>query len=348
MRYSRQTLLPEIGQQGQQRLRQASVLVVGVGGLGCPVAQYLVAAGVGQIHLLDNDKVELSNLQRQVVFTEKDLGKPKALIAQQRLAELNTECCIKSTVQNVQHDNVNAFLSPATVVVDCCDDLYTKYLLNDVASQLKKPLISASLLKFRAQLALYQVPDTPCMRCIFPAAQKMQPESCDSAGILGPVAGVLGSLQALEVLKYLAGGDNTAKGKLMVLDLLNYSMQFYAMQKDPECPLCGDQPRELIYPQLECPGYEMSWHEFKARPDIDKFSLIDVREPHEHRVKNLGGVNIPLAQLPSALEKLDKQQAYLLYCCTGNRSRKAMQLLRDQGFCQVYSLDGNIASQESV
>ncbi len=344
-RYSRQTILPQVGLQGQQRLAAAKVLIVGLGGLGCPVLQYLVAAGVGSIHLIDADVVELSNLQRQVLFGEKDLGQLKVVLARQRLQALNSDCDIHLTAEFLQHDNVEAQLSCVDIVVDCSDDLASKYLLNDYAYWLKKPLITASLSGFKAQIAHYRVPQTPCMRCLFPAASQMALPSCESAGILGAVAGTVGSLQALEVIKAIVSQGNDVSRDWLSIDLGSYAVQRYAMRKDPNCELCGQQKKQgLVYPErLKLPA--MTWCEFKQHPQREQITLIDVREAEENQRQNLGGVNIPLAELPEKLDYFDKKKLYLIYCQSGQRSQKAVSFLLNQGVSEVFYLVAGMAAE---
>ncbi len=339
MRYERQYRLPEIGLKGQQQLQKARVLLVGVGGLGCPVLQYLLAAGVGELHLLDADCVELSNLQRQVIFTENDLGRPKVLAAQQRLQTLNTECRMIAHHQALDSDNASDYLQSVDLVLDCTDNLAIKYLLNDVAYELEKPLVSASLLQFKAQVVRYHAPHTPCMRCLFPPSEYMEIPDCNQAGILGAVAGVVGCWQALEAIKWLVKADQTNVCDLLSLDLWHNNVQRYAMTRDPDCALCVRQQRDsLIYPKVPVFKHQISWDEFNAHPQRQQFCLIDVREPHEHQAQNFGGINFPLNTLSMASTDLDPQGFYLLYCRSGRRSQKAWQLLHQQGFQHIYTL----------
>lgn len=338
MRYSRQTILPQIGEIGQQRLQQARVLLVGVGGLGCPALQYLIAAGVGNIQLMDADTVDLSNLQRQILFTENDVGKFKVEVAQQRMQALNAACQISISAELFNADNAVKQIEGVDVVLDCTDDLYTKYLLNDYCYWENKPLISASLLKFAAQLAFYHPPITPCMRCVFPASSQMDVPSCEEAGILGAVAGAMGGLQALEVIKYIVGHHSVLADNLLTFDFLTYQIQPYRIEKDNACALCSGQKNSvLIYPNRQCAFDFMTWEEFQQRDDVQ---LLDVRTPEEHQAKNLGGINIPLADLSNHLSQLDKQKIYLIHCRSGQRSQKAADFLRKNQFKKVYLLRG--------
>lgn len=347
-RYSRQILLDEIGNIGQQRLQASRVLIVGVGGLGCPVLQYLAGAGVGFIHLVDHDVIELNNLQRQVIFTEQDVGSRKTAAAQKRIQQLNSDCQITVTSAAFDTGNAENLLKKADMIIDCCDDLYTKYLLNDYCHWQQKPLVSASLFKFHAQIACYQTAFTPCMRCVFPASATIETPSCESSGMLGAVASVAGSLQALEVIRWIIDAKTSLRGHLLSIDLTNYQITRYTMQKDRNCPLCSLQKpvSQLIYPEKVCP-YRINQEQFRQQQKTHRFTLIDVRTPVEHQKFNLGGINIPLADLPEKLDLLDREHKYLLYCQSGKRSQQAVMLLRSKHFNHSYSLQDGLISFKS-
>lgn len=246
LRYSRQTMLPEVGVAGQQKLSRARILVVGVGGLGCPVLQYLVSAGIGTIDIMDHDRVDLSNLQRQILFTEADVGELKASVAVRHLARLNSTIQLSAIPEKLSIENAQSVISGVDLVMDCTDDLRTKYVLNDYCMRLNKPLISASVLRFSAQLVAYHPPKTPCMRCVFPPEPVMNIPSCLDSGILGAWVGMIGAMQALAAIRWAASDCWPFDGKLMQFNALTYELQSYHLATDPHCALCSGSMQSAV------------------------------------------------------------------------------------------------------
>jgi len=236
-RYLRQIVLPEIGMTGQSYLKQARILVIGAGGLGTAALYYLVAAGVGEVGVADFDVVELSNLQRQILFSEADVGKNKAEVATHRLKQLNSTIKIQIFPTKINGNNVAEIIKNYDLIMDCCDNFSTKYLLNDHCFQLKKPFLSASLLRFSAQVGFFH--QVGCLRCVFPAENQMSIPTCQDRGMLGAVSGMIGSLQALEAIKYFIRLPSLLMGKLLCMDLLSYTTHFYQYSKDMHCALCA-------------------------------------------------------------------------------------------------------------
>lgn len=240
LRYSRQIMLPQVDIAGQERLMQATALIVGIGGLGSPATMYLAAAGVGRLILCDFDVVDLSNLQRQVVHDSQTIGQSKVASAQRRLNALNPEVQIETVNDKLDHDHLAALVQRSTVVLDCTDNLDTRLLINEVCVQLKKPLIYGAAIRMEGQLSVFhnELPDSPCYRCLYPSAQ-MLTESCTQTGVLAPVVGIIGSLQALEAMKVIMGIGDSPIGRLQLLDALHMEWCEMRLMKNPACPVCG-------------------------------------------------------------------------------------------------------------
>lgn len=240
LRYSRQIMLPQVDIRGQEKLMQATALVVGVGGLGSPAAMYLAAAGVGHLVLCDFDTVDLSNLQRQVLHGTDNIGQAKVLSAQQRLQALNPEVKVTTVNQQLDHDQLTEWVQQATVVLDCTDNLNTRMLINEVCVQQRKPLIYGAAIRMEGQLSVFhnELPDSPCYRCLYPSDQALA-ESCTQTGVLAPVVGVIGSLQALEAMKVIMGIGDSPIGRLQLLDALHMEWCEMKLVKNPDCPVCG-------------------------------------------------------------------------------------------------------------
>lgn len=341
-RYDRHLRLPEIGPEGQQRLKAARVLVVGCGGLGCPVLQYLAAAGVGTLGLLDHDVVDETNLQRQVLYRTTDVGRPKAEAAAEHLRAQNPYIEARPLRLRLTADNALAVLADYDVVVDCTDNFATRYLVNDACVLLAKPLVFGAIFKFEGQLSVFNYQDGPTYRCLF--AQPPGPgeaPSCSEIGVMGVLPGIIGTLQATEALKIITGAGEVLSGRLLVFDALH--MQFSSLRFRPVPAnrqltgltdyqaFCGDVPPPAV-PEISAD--ELKQQLQAATP----LQLIDVREPHEHAARHIGGRLIPLAQLPAALPTLDPAVPVVVHCASGRRSRQAAELLLAHGFGQVTSL----------
>lgn len=331
--YARQLSLPEFGHEGQQRLKQARVLVIGAGGLGCPILTYLAAAGVGTLGVIDFDKVEASNLHRQVLFGVDDIGKPKALAAAERLKALNPYIDIQAYNEQLTSDNVLRLMVNYDIVVDGSDNFPTRYLVNDACLLLDKPLVFGSIFKFEGQVTVFNYRGGPTYRCLYPVPPAdHEVPNCAEVGVLGILPGVIGTLQATEVIKLITGAGEVLSGRLLLYDALKSTFQTYRFEADPAsrerrglradyglaCAVPDQDIEELTYPELlellESP-----------HPPL----LIDVREPHEHERFDIGGVNWPLNTLTQYLPDIRLHQDIVLYCQSGMRSRRAAEQLRE-------------------
>lgn len=345
-RYSRQMLLPQVGPEGQQRLRDARVLVVGAGGLGAPVSLYLAAAGVGHITLLDNDVVELSNLQRQIIFDTASVGQPKAVAAAQRLRALNPEITVVAAVETLTVDNAESWITSADLVLDCCDNFPTRYLINDFCHHLGTPWLFAALHQFRGHFALFSA-DTACFRCLYPRTPVTE-GNCSLAGVMGTVPGLLGLWQANEAIKHLLRLPDSQPGHLWNCDALRSTMTAIRLVADPTC-WCGQKhpdPRALHTHSLESwdrEELELTWHDWQALA-TDKALLLDVRSEQEHRAANAGGEWLAWPEITARLTQLGGKSPVGLYCQRGQRSLALARELRAQGFRQVFSIRGGLES----
>jgi len=355
-RYSRHLLIPGVGEEGQRKLKGASVLMIGTGGLGSPAALYLAAAGVGRIGLVDPDVVDRSNLQRQIVHGESWVGKSKLDSAAARLCELSPNLQLDLHRTRFTADNAIELATPYDLIVDGSDNFPTRFLSNDTAFFLKKPNIFGSIFRFDGQVTVF-APHLggPCYRCLLPSLPPAGAvPSCNEAGVLGVLPGIIGSLQAMEAIKLLLGLGEIPRGRLTCYDALRSSFRILTLRRDPACKLCGDSPsiHSVSNPEtLASPTCEMnsdlptlSVSDLKARLDAGFDGLlIDVREPDEHAVAHIEGSRlIPLATLPDALPGLDKNQEILVHCKAGGRSARAVQAMIDAGFTNVTNVAGGM------
>ncbi|MDP6363954.1 MAG: molybdopterin-synthase adenylyltransferase MoeB [Candidatus Poseidoniia archaeon] len=346
-RYARHLMLPGAGLEGQQRLKAARVLVVGMGGLGCPAAQYLAAAGVGRLTLVDDDRVELSNLQRQPLYTEVDIGQPKAEVAATRLRALNSAIRVEPLVERVTAANVLELARQHDLVLDGTDSLSARYLLADGCHLVRVPLVHAALRRFEGQVALFPS-GGPCYRCLFPRPPPPEVvEDCATAGVLGAVPGLLGSLQALEALKWLLR-IGPREARLLLLDGLAGTVQRVALAQRPDCPLCGESPTITVPTEepLTCRPGELAPEELQAAlegpaPPL----LVDLREPWERKLVLIPGeeLHLPFKQLAQWQGELPRERELLLYCRTGIQSAMALRQLQ-QGGREARHLTGGIAA----
>jgi sulfur-carrier protein adenylyltransferase/sulfurtransferase len=356
-RYGRHLILPEVGLDGQRRLKGASVLLVGAGGLGSPLALYLAAAGVGRIGLSDFDVVDASNLQRQILHGTASLGRPKFESARERLADLNPNVVV-AVHPRLERDNALEIVRGYDVVADGADNFATRYLVNDACGLVGKPNVHGSVFRFEGQASVFDVRRGPCYRCLYPEPPPpgLVP-SCAEGGVLGVLPGVIGMIQAIETLKLLLGLGDTLVGRLLVFDALAMTFRELTLRKDPACPLCGERPRitELQdYDEL-CgiapePGAAEAQMEIGVREVADLLArsagavtLLDVREPHEHQIARIEGATlIPLRSLPARFRELDPARPVIVYCHHGVRSLRAAELLRGSGFAGATSMRGGI------
>ena len=357
-RYARHLILPEVGVEGQRKLKDGRVLIVGVGGLGSPSALYLAAAGVGTLGLVDFDVVEYSNLQRQVLHGTSAVGKPKLASAATRLRDVNPHVELVDHEAHLTSQNALEILSGYDVILDGSDNFPTRYLVNDACALLGKPDVYGSIFRFDGQASVFWAARGPCYRCLYrePPPPELVP-SCAEGGVLGVLPGIVGSIQALEAIKLLLGEGETLVGRLLLLDALRMKFREMVLEKDPECPLCGAHPsiRRLIDYEAFCgvgAAAAPAVQELEVRPAAlqaelaggRKVQLVDVREPFEWRICHIdGSVLIPLGELPSRLEELNRRVPVVAVCHTGRRSLDAARFLRSRGFGDARSLNGGVA-----
>ena len=350
-RYGRHLSLPEIGEKGQRRLKASSALVVGAGGLGAPAGLYLAAAGVGRITVCDFDVVDASNLQRQVIFATSDLGRPKAEAAAERLAALNPAIAVKAFGERVATGNAQALVDGHDVVVDGSDNFATRYLLSDACVLGKKPYVYGSIYRFEGQAAVFHPPAGPCYRCLFP---EPPPEglvpNCAQAGVLGALAGLVGSIQAGEAVKCLLGAGTTLLGRLVLVDFLGGSFREVRVRRDPACPACGDHPRISRAEELAVPGCaavpairadELAALLQSPAPPL----LLDVREAWEFDQGSLPGArNVPLGDVLAQATSVARDRDIVVFCSVGPRGERAVELLREAGIDRAKNLRGGLAA----
>ena len=342
--YQRHLQLKNFGPMAQQRLHNCSVVCVGAGGLGVPVLQYLVAAGLGTISIIDDDVVEQSNLQRQVIYSHDDLGKSKVLVAAQRLRRLNPLIAINTKTQRLCSDNAESLLANHDILIDASDNQLTRYLLNDYSLAHKTPWVGGSVHEFFGQCMVF-TGQGPCYRCLFPEAAAVA--NCNEAGILGVIPGIIGTLQALEVIKLASAIGSTLKNCLLQFDGRLLEQKKFVVEQDPHCLSCVQfKPYATLTQQEEQDKMkvaEITSHELVALRDTKHdFLLLDVREPHEHDICHLSSLLIPLGQLPERIAELPRDQKIIVYCKSGGRSRQACYLLLAHGFMDVSNLTGGI------
>lgn len=354
-RYSRHILLPEIGEEGQKQLRNARVLVCGAGGLGSPALLYLAAAGVGTLGIAEFDDVELSNLQRQVLFESNQVGQSKLAAAALRLQALNSTINIKQHFGRISAQNAMSIIAGYDVIVDGTDNFATRYLLNDACVLSSKPYIYGAIHRFEGQVSVF-APGGPCYRCLFPEPPEAGAiPNCAEAGVLGVIAGIIGAFQALEAIKTILRLGTSLSGRLIVFDALNFSKDELRIKKNPHCPVCGDNPSitALKDENIMCPtqaNNEMTAKELKAAIDSGRdLALLDVRTHAEVAMCQIpNSIHIPLQELPARMLELqhlkDSDKDLLIYCKSGMRSLSAQEYLAQHGFKKVINLTGGIKS----
>jgi sulfur-carrier protein adenylyltransferase/sulfurtransferase len=357
LRYSRHLIMPEVGMTGQQKLKAAQVLCIGAGGLGSPLALYLAAAGVGTLGLVDFDVVDFTNLQRQIIHTVDDVGRPKLDSAEEKLAAINPFVKVRKFETKLSSGNALDLFGDFDIIADGTDNFPTRYLVNDACVLSGKPNVYASIFRFEGQASVFATRNGPCYRCLYPEPPPpgLVP-SCAEGGVLGILPGLLGVIQATEVIKLILGSGESLIGRLLLVDALGMRFRELKLRKNPECPVCGANPtiHELIdYNQFcgirgeEAPVTagvpEIQPTDLKTRLDGgDNIFILDVREPHEYQICNLGGYLIPLGDLPARMNELDSSREIVAHCRSGVRSAKAVTLLRQAGFAKVKNLAGGI------
>jgi adenylyltransferase/sulfurtransferase len=360
LRYSRHLLIPEVGLAGQKKLLAASALIIGTGGLGSPVALYLAAAGIGRIGLVDFDLVDSSNLQRQIIHGSSTVGTRKVESARARLHDLNPDIQVDIYNEPFTSENAMRISRDYDLLIDGTDNFPTRYLVNDLCVLTGKPDVFGSIYRFEGQASVFYAKEGPCYRCLFPEPPPpgLVP-SCAEGGVLGVLPGTIGTIQATEAIKLLLGIGSSLVGRLLLYDALEMSFNSIKLKKDPNCKVCGTHPQvtELIDYAAFCgvPGlnhdegssgknWDISAIDLDARlRSGEKLRLIDVREPHELAISSLTGEeNFPLGQLASRLAELDSSQELILFCKSGSRSTRALELLVSAGFRKVKNLQGGI------
>src|SRR5229473_1270769 len=357
-RYSRHLIMPEVGMDGQLKLKRARVLTIGTGGLGAPLGLYLAAAGVGHLGLVDFDVVDSSNLQRQVTFTTADVGKPKSEAAKARLSSLNPAIDIVSYETRLTSDNALELFRDYDIIVDGTDNFPTRYLVNDACVLLRKPNVYGSIFRFEGQATIFGYPGGPCYRCLYPEPPPpgLVP-SCAEGGVLGVLPGIVGAIQAMETIKLILGSGEPLVGRLLLFDALSMHFRELKLHKNPACPACGEhrtitklidyeefcgiRGEEAPAPAVQVP--EITPRELKARLDRgEELFILDVREPHEYQICNLKGKLIPLGELPRRVAELDSSQEMVVHCRSGKRSANAIHFLQKAGFKKLWNLKGGV------
>ena len=357
LRYSRHLIMPEVGMEGQQKLKAARVLCIGTGGLGSPLALYLSAAGVGTIGLVDFDVVDFTNLQRQVIHFTSDVGRPKLESAKEKIAAINPFVNVKTFNTKLTSENALQIFADFDIIVDGTDNFPTRFLVNDACVMSGKPNVYGSIFRFEGQASVFATKDGPCYRCLYPEPPPpgLVP-SCAEGGVLGILPGLVGLIQATETIKLIMGSGQPLIGRLLLIDALGMKFRELKLRKNPDCVVCGTNPTvtKLIDYEEFCglrgqekpvnTGVpEISVEELKQRLDAkEDFVLLDVREPHEYNICNLNGILIPLNDLPRRMNELDPNKEMVIHCRSGARSARAVGFLQQAGFTKTKNLAGGI------
>jgi adenylyltransferase/sulfurtransferase len=359
LRYSRHLIMPEVGMEGQLKLKQAKVLCIGAGGLGSPLALYLGAAGVGKLGIVDFDVVDYTNLQRQIIHGTSDVGRTKLQSARDTLLEINPNVEIESFETRLSSENALDIFREYDIVADGTDNFPTRYLVNDACVLLGKPNVYASIFRFEGQASIFYAEQGPCYRCLYPEPPPpgLVP-SCAEGGVLGVLPGIMGCIQAMETIKLILGRGDSLVGRLLLFDALAMKFRELKLRKNPDCPICGTNRTitKLIDYEQFC-GIRGEEHtsvqtgipevtpvELKKKMDAQEpFVLIDVREPHEYQISRIPGSKlIPLGEVPKRMNELDSADEIVVHCKSGMRSAKAVDLLMKSGFLKIHNLKGGI------
>jgi len=359
-RYSRHLILPEVGMEGQRKLKAARVLCVGTGGLGSPLAFYLAAAGIGTLGLVDFDVVDASNLQRQIIHSTRDIGRKKLDSAAEKLVALNPALNVVKHETMLSSANAMEILKDYDVVADGTDNFPTRYLVNDACVLLGKPNAYGSIFRFEGQASVFATKEGPCYRCLYPEPPPpgLVP-SCAEGGVLGILPGLVGVIQATEVIKLILGKGSPLIGRLLLVDALGMRFRELKLRKNPECPVCGDNPtvKELIDYQHFCGIVPESKEEKAMKNGIPQLSvkelkhridggedvfILDVREPYEYQIAQIGGKLIPQNDVPKRLDEIPRDREIVVQCRSGARSQKIAEFLKQSGYSQVVNLAGGI------
>lgn len=344
-RYSQHIKLLDIGLTGQTKLKAARVLCVGAGGLGSPLLLYLAAAGVGSLGIIDDDTVALSNLQRQILYSTDEIGTQKVLAAKEKILALNPNINVEIYAEKLTLNNAKEIFSQYDIIADCSDNFATRYLVNDICFLVKKPFVGASIAKFSGQCAVFLGTEGPCFRCIFPEEPSADfIPNCNENGVLGVLPGLLGVIQANEIIKWILGIGELLTKKLLIVDLLSMQFRTLAFSQEANCQTCV-QRRITVMPAIE----NISVTDLKKLLESDShFSLLDVRTVAEHQAGNLGGKLIPLNELPARIAELNSEEMIIVYCHSGPRSIHAAKILNDFNFKSVKFLSGGFAEWSNL
>jgi len=357
LRYSRHLIMPEVGMEGQEKLKAARVLCIGTGGLGSPLALYLAAAGVGTLGLVDFDVVDFSNLQRQVIHFTSDVGRPKLQSAAEKIAAINPFVKVKPFETRLTSENALKIFEGFDIIVDGTDNFPTRFLVNDACVFTGKPNVYGSIFRFEGQASVFAAKDGPCYRCLYPEPPPpgLVP-SCAEGGVLGILPGLVGLIQATEAIKLIIGKGEPLIGRLLLVDALGMRFRELRLRKNPDCVVCGNHPTvtKLIDYEEFCGlqeekkpvstnSFEISVEELKRRLDAkEDVFILDVREPHEYQICNLNGHLIPLNDLPKRVNELDPDKEVIVHCKMGGRSAMAVEFLQKSGFTKAKNLTGGI------
>ncbi len=358
LRYSRHLIMPEVGMDGQLKLKQARVLCIGAGGLGSPLALYLAAAGVGKLGIVDFDTVDFTNLQRQIIHDTNDVGRPKLTSARETIADINPNVEVVGFETRLTSENALDIFKDFDIVADGTDNFPTRYLVNDACVLLGKPNVYGSIFRFEGQASVFYAKEGPCYRCLYPEPPPpgLVP-SCAEGGVLGVLPGIVGCIQAIETIKLILGRGHSLIGRLLLFDALNMKFRELKLRKNPECPVCGTHPTltklidyeqfcgirgEEHVPPTKVP--EITAPEVKKMMDEKKpFVLVDVREPHEFQICRIpGSVLIPLGDVPKRMNELNSADEIVVHCRSGMRSAQAVEFLMKSGFRKIHNLKGGV------
>jgi len=332
-RYSRQILLPEVGLAGQEKLKAAKVLVIGAGGLGCPILLYLAAAGVGGLGIVDNDTVDITNLHRQILYSHDDVGKNKSVTAANKILALNPFVEIRSYPVRLAEENAAEIVSGYDLVIDASDNFPTRYLVNDVCVKLDKPFIFGSILRFEGQVSVFNYHNGPTYRCLFPDAE--EGDNCEEAGVIGILPGIIGTYMTNEAIKIICKIGDVLSGKLMVINALTGSVQLFEFSKSATASNVRQfETKKETGKKFDSEISELTYEEFESlqNEDPERVHLVDVREYNEFEADNFGGVNIPLSDIPENISTFPNDKTIVFYCQSGKRSSQAARLLSQSGF----------------
>ena len=357
LRYSRHLIMPEVGMEGQQKLKAARVLCIGAGGLGSPLALYLAAAGVGTLGIVDFDVVDYTNLQRQIIHSTADVGRKKLDSAAEKLKAINPFLNIRKFETRLSSDNALELFRDFEIIADGTDNFPTRYLVNDACVLTGKPNVYGSIFRFEGQASVFAMKEGPCYRCLYPEPPPpgLVP-SCAEGGVLGILPGLVGVIQATEAIKLILGKGDPLIGRLLLVDALGMKFRELKLRKNPDCPVCGKHPsitKLIDYNEfcgirgeekpMEVGVPEIQVEELKSRLDSgEDVFVLDVREPHEYQICNTNGYLIPLGDLPKRVHELDSSREIVAHCRSGARSAKAVDFLRQAGFKKVHNLAGGI------